>query len=84
MKKVLFMLALSGVSSAVFAADLAPSCQKYFSEYEGYLKSVPQAQADMFKQQYEQAKSQFSSLPESAQTQACDQALQQLKQMQGK
>lgn len=84
MKKVLLTLMLSGVAVTASAANLAPSCEKYFSEYEGYLKSVPASQADMFKQQFEQAKSQFSALPESAQTPACDQALQQLKQMQGK
>ncbi|MFC0323858.1 DUF5339 domain-containing protein [Gallibacterium melopsittaci] len=80
MKKLFISLALLGTAMSVSAADLAPSCQKYFEEYEGMLKAMPQAQADAYKQQYEAAKQQFAALPTAAQDQSCTQALEQLKQ----
>ncbi|OBW92137.1 TonB-dependent receptor [Gallibacterium salpingitidis] len=80
MKKLLLSLSLAGIAMSASAADLAPSCQKYFEEYEGMLKAMPQAQVDAYKQQYEAAKQQFAALPTAAQDQSCTQALEQLKQ----
>ncbi|KGQ38793.1 DUF5339 family protein [Gallibacterium genomosp. 1] len=80
MKKLILSLSLLGVAMSASAADLAPACQKYFEEYEGMLKAMPQAQVDAYKQQYEAAKQQFAALPSAAQEQACTQAIDQLKQ----
>ena len=80
MKKLLLSLSLMGIAVSVSAADLSPACQKYFEEYEGMLKAIPQAQVDVYKQQYEAAKQQFAALPSAAQDQSCTQALEQLKQ----
>ena len=80
MKKLLLSLSLMGIAVSVSAADLSPACQKYFEEYEGMLKAMPQAQVDVYKQQYEAAKQQFAALPAAAQEQACTQAIDQLKQ----
>ncbi|OBW97969.1 DUF5339 domain-containing protein [Gallibacterium genomosp. 1] len=80
MKKLLLSLSLMGIAVSVSAADLSPACQKYFEEYEGMLKAMPQAQVDVYKQQYEAAKQQFAALPSAAQDQSCTQALEQLKQ----
>ncbi|MFC0308483.1 DUF5339 family protein [Gallibacterium trehalosifermentans] len=80
MKTLFISIALLGAAMSASAADLAPSCQKYFDEYEGMLKAMPEAQAAAYKQQYEAAKQQFAALPTAAQEQTCTQALDQLKQ----
>ncbi|HEH9706216.1 TPA: TonB-dependent receptor, partial [Pasteurella multocida] len=42
----------------------------------------PAEQATMIKQQYDSAKQQFLALPKDMQEQTCNQAAEQLKQMQ--
>lgn len=80
MKKLVLAVALLGLASTASAADLSPACEKYFEESEVFLKNVPAAQADMYKQQFEASKTQMSSLPKDQQEQACSMALEQLKQ----
>ncbi|OWZ81407.1 TonB-dependent receptor, partial [Pasteurella multocida] len=53
----------------VSAAELAPACEKYFADYETFLKNVPAEQATMIKQQYDNAKQQFLALPKDMQEQ---------------
>ncbi|GJH42224.1 DUF5339 domain-containing protein [Pasteurella canis] len=81
MKKLFSVIALSSFAMTVSAADLAPACEKYFTEYEGFLKNVPAEQAAMVKQQYDAAKQQFAAMPKDMQEQTCNQAIEQLKQM---
>jgi len=46
-----------------------------------FLASMPAAQANTMKAQYESSKQQFASMPVAAQDKACNQAAEQLKQM---
>ncbi|MDO5054902.1 DUF5339 domain-containing protein [Pasteurella oralis] len=81
MKKLFAVITLSGIAMTASAADLAPTCEKYFTEYEGFLKNVPAEQAAVIKQQYDAAKQQLAAMPKDMQEQTCNQAVEQLKQM---
>ncbi|MDP9499825.1 DUF5339 domain-containing protein [Bisgaard Taxon 45] len=82
MKKLFAIMTFSAFSMTVSAADLVPACEKYFADYDTFLKNVPAEQATMIKQQYEATKQQLSALPKDMQEQTCNQAAEQLKQMQ--
>ncbi|HDR1806366.1 TPA: DUF5339 domain-containing protein [Pasteurella multocida] len=82
MKKLVAIMTFSAFSMTVSAAELAPACEKYFADYETFLKNVPAEQATMIKQQYDSAKQQLLALPKDMQEQTCNQAAEQLKQMQ--
>ena len=81
MKKTLATLILMGFGFSASAADLSASCKTYFAEIDSFLASMPAAQANAMKAQYESSKQQFASMPVTAQDKACNQAAEQLKQM---
>lgn len=94
MKKAILTLFLFSLAFSSFAAEMNPSCQKYFKAIDDYLEMAGKnvamkAQLDAMKGQYEQSKQQISSLPAESQEQACkpalasiEQAMTQLKVMQ--
>lgn len=81
MKKTLVALIFMGFGLSASAAELSDSCKAYFAEVDSYLASMPAAQANSMKAQYESSKQQFAMMPAAAQDQACGQAVEQLKQM---
>lgn len=78
MKKILAALALTCLSTATFAADLAPSCVEYFKQIDTFLGSNPQA--DALKPQYDAMKKQMADMPVATQDAACKQAADAMKQ----
>ncbi|WMD23547.1 DUF5339 family protein [Achromobacter seleniivolatilans] len=78
MKKILAALALTCLSTATFAADLAPSCVEYFKQIDTFLGSNPQAEA--LKPQYDAMKKQMADMPVATQDAACKQAADAMKQ----
>ena len=81
MKKTLATLILMGFGFSASAADLSASCKTYFAEIDSFLASMPAAQANTMKAQYESSKQQFASMPVAAQDKSCNQASYQLKKM---
>ncbi|EEU2031423.1 DUF5339 domain-containing protein [Escherichia coli] len=81
----IFALLVTVISCTTASAAMTETCQKYFDETDKFLSQmkttgVADEQINLMKQQYEQSKKQFSSLPEASQDAACKQASDALKQ----
>lgn len=86
MKKALLAMLLVSAASASYAADVSPTCQKYFDSVENFIemaKAHPEAKAqiDTLKTQFEQSKTQITALPAESQEQACKPALDAMEQV---
>ncbi|TCP93313.1 hypothetical protein EDC44_12124 [Cricetibacter osteomyelitidis] len=77
MKKLMLSAVLGLVAVSANAADLDPSCEAYFKAVDEYVAKAPEA----VKQQMEASKQQMASMPTASQKMACEQAMEQLKQM---
>lgn len=78
-------VSLLSVVSVASAADLSPSCEKYFQSIDKYMDMASKSadmkgQMDMLKQQYAASKEQLSKLPADSQEQGCKPALEAMEQ----
>jgi opacity protein-like surface antigen len=86
MKKALLAVLLVSAVSASYAADVSPTCQKYFDSVENFMEMAKEheaakAQLATLKTQYEQSKTQIAALPPESQEQACKPALDAMEQV---
>ena len=77
MKKIMLSTTLVMAAFAANAADLHPKCEEYFKAVDAYVEKAPAA----VKQQMNASKEQMKMMPAAAQGQACEMAIEQLKQL---
>ncbi|OCG01068.1 DUF5339 domain-containing protein [Gilliamella sp. wkB112] len=85
MKKLVFIVALMGMSS-IAMADLSATCKAYFEKVDKLVKSLPddaetKEQTELFKQTLESGKKQVADLPEDQQDNACKQGEEALNRL---